>query len=158
MKEDKFCHKSNNSNWWFASRGHEKLSNWYPSGDICQVEGTVIWLLFSVSKASERVQWPWNTQKIQNGMWTEGWKVVAVIEKSRKCLDSEAITGNVTSLLCPHLSKNCGRFYLFSLLGIPGCLPKWSPGWADTSSPETSFGPLLSIPVAFLASLLGLAW
>ena len=44
----------------------------------------MIWLPVFVSKASERVQQPGNTQKTLKGMWMEEWKVVAVIEKFRK--------------------------------------------------------------------------
>lgn len=44
----------------------------------------MIWLLVFVGKASERVQQPGNTQKTLKGVWTGGWKVVAVTEISRK--------------------------------------------------------------------------
>lgn len=57
----------------------------------------MIWLLVFVGKVSERVEWPRNTQRTLNGV--NGRNVVAVTEKSR---ESEAITGNVTSIFCPH--------------------------------------------------------
>lgn len=70
----------------------------------------------------------------------EGRKVVAVTEKSRECLESEAITGNVTSIfLSSSTCKKCGRSislaFWVSLVVFP------SGPLAGSSSPKIPYGP-----------------
>lgn len=57
------------------------MSYWHPSGDICQVKGTVLWSLVFVGKVSERVHGLKTLRKLEGGC---GWEVVEVTEKSRK--------------------------------------------------------------------------